>query len=211
MYGTATRLIYDWGREPAKGDPVKHWHYHQPIYEECRRVLRPGGILAWGQGFRFAPHFISWFGAHQVWSPLCYSHGLNFIPITWVVQTKERQPIGQPNNMLVHVDRKPFVYLESLLHPCPKPMEEMKFMIHALTKPGQIILGLLLRPGHYPPGGGNAWPSLDRLRFKQTVLPDCDEPISKMACRRRGCRRKQNRNFNLKLTLCLVSAFNKAR
>jgi hypothetical protein len=31
--------------------------YYQPIYQECHRVLNPGGILAWGQGFKFIPHF----------------------------------------------------------------------------------------------------------------------------------------------------------
>lgn len=41
--------------------------------------------------------------------------------------------------MIVHVDRKAFVPLKEL-HPCPKPLEEMRFMIEALTKPGQIVL-----------------------------------------------------------------------
>ena len=47
MYGTSKNCLYDWGLDPAKGHPVKHWAYHQPIYEECRRVLKPGGVLAW--------------------------------------------------------------------------------------------------------------------------------------------------------------------
>lgn len=50
MYGTGRNCRYEWGTDPARGDPVKHWQYHQPIYEECLRVLKPGGILAWGQG-----------------------------------------------------------------------------------------------------------------------------------------------------------------
>jgi site-specific DNA-methyltransferase (adenine-specific) len=139
MYGTAKNCRYDWGLDPAKGDPVKHWQYHQPIYDECRRVLRPGGILAWGQGFKFVPHFEDWFGPHRVWSPICRAHGVNFNPNAWVVQTRERQPVEHPNNMIVSVDRKLLVPLKKL-HPCPKPVEEMAFMIEALTKPGQIIL-----------------------------------------------------------------------
>jgi hypothetical protein len=89
MYGTAKNCRYEWGLDPANGDPVEHWLYHQAIYEECLRVLRPGGILAWGQGFKFIPHFDNWFGPHRVWSPICRAHGLNFIPNTWVVQTRE--------------------------------------------------------------------------------------------------------------------------
>jgi DNA modification methylase len=139
MYGTAKNCRYEWGLDPARGDPVRHWQYHQPIYEECRRVLRPGGILAWGQGFKFIPHFDKWFGPHRVWSPICVAHGLNFNPNAWVVQTKERQPVEHPNNMIVPVNRTLLRQLK-MLHPCPKPLEEMLFMIEALTKPGQIIL-----------------------------------------------------------------------
>jgi site-specific DNA-methyltransferase (adenine-specific) len=139
MYGTGRNCRYDWGLDPAKGDPVKHWQYHQPIYEECRRVLRPGGVLAWGQGFKFIPYFEVWFGPHRVWSPICGAHGLNFNPNAWVVQTSEGQPIEHPNNMVVSVDRNLLVPLKKL-HPCPKPVEEMLFLIDTLTQPGEIIL-----------------------------------------------------------------------
>jgi site-specific DNA-methyltransferase (adenine-specific) len=47
--------------------------------------------------------------------------------------------VEHPNNMIVSVDRKLLVPLKKL-HPCPKPVEEMLFLIDVLTKPGQIIL-----------------------------------------------------------------------
>lgn len=128
MYGTAKWLRYEWGIEPARGDPVKHWAYHRPIYEECLRVLKPGGVLAWGQGLKFLPHFAGWFGQHRVWPPLWFAHGLNFVPNAWVVQTRERQPVEHPNNMLVRVDRTQLAPLKKL-HRCPKPVEELEFMI----------------------------------------------------------------------------------
>jgi DNA modification methylase len=47
MYGVSPnpspRAAYDWGADPCRGDPGQWWAYHQPIYEQCRRVLRPGG------------------------------------------------------------------------------------------------------------------------------------------------------------------------
>jgi hypothetical protein len=135
MFGTAKYFRYHWGVDPARGDPRKHWAFHAPILQECRRVLKPGGILAWCQGFKFLPYFDNWFGPHRVWSPICTAHGLNFTPNIWVVQTREQQPIDHPNDMLVRVDRQAFVPLKKL-HPCPKPVEEMKFLIGALTKPG---------------------------------------------------------------------------
>ena len=139
MYGTAKYVRYEWGVDPARGDPVKHWRYHEPIYRECLRVLKPGGVLAWGQGYRFLPHFEAWFGQHRIWSPLCAAHGLNFVPNAWVVQTREQQAIEHPNDMVVRVDRSALVPLKKL-HPCPKPVEELRLLLSALTKPGQIVL-----------------------------------------------------------------------
>ena len=57
MYGVHSMIaVYDWGRTPpAHGlaNPSaaeKHWEYHEPIYRECLRVLKPGGVLACGAG-----------------------------------------------------------------------------------------------------------------------------------------------------------------
>jgi DNA modification methylase len=166
MYGTAKGCRYEWGLDPAGGDPVKHWQYHQAIYEECRRVLRPGGILAWGQGFKFIPHFDKWFGPHQVWSPICVAHGLNFNPNVWVVQTRERQPVGHPNNMIVPVNRTVLHHLKKL-HPCPKPVEEMLFLIAALTEPGQVIIDCFCGTGSTLVAAqqlGRRWVACDRSR-----------------------------------------------
>ena len=178
MYGVAKNCRYEWGPDPAKGDPVKHWQYHQPIYEECRRVLRPGGVLAWAQGFKFIPHLDDWFGPHRVWSPICRRHGLNFNPNVWVVQTKERQAVEHPNNMIVAVDRKLLVPLKKL-HPCPKPVEEMAFLIEALTKPGHVILDFFCGTGSTLVAAqqlGRRWIGCDRSRrYCQVALQRLEE------------------------------------
>jgi site-specific DNA-methyltransferase (adenine-specific) len=139
MYGVSKRFQYEWGLDPARGDPVKHWQYHEPIYNECLRVLKPGGVLAWAQGLKFVPYLANWFGPHRVWSPLWTAHGLNFVPNVWVVQTQDQRPIEHPNNMIVRVERKSLVPMKKL-HPCPKPVEELAFLVRALTKPGQLVL-----------------------------------------------------------------------
>ncbi len=102
-------------------------------------MLKPEGILAWGQGMKFVPYLANWFGPHRVWSPLWTAHGLNFVPNVWVVQTQDRRPIEHPNNMIVRVNRRSFVPLKRL-HPCLKPVEELAFLVKALTKPGQLAL-----------------------------------------------------------------------
>ncbi len=141
MFGTSKSFEYDWGVDPGRGDPVKHWRYHQPIYRECLRVLRPGGVLAWGQGAKFYPHFRRWFGDHRVWL-LGRSMANASPPIgnVWVVQTREQQPIEFPHrDSLVVCDRNAYRPSRAS-HPCPKPVEELAFLIAALTKPAEIVL-----------------------------------------------------------------------
>ncbi len=137
MYGVKVR--YDWGNDPGGGNPLLHWKYHQPIYEECLRVLKPKGALAWGQGFSYANRFGEWFGGYSVWPLLRARVGRLFGNI-WIVQTRERQPIEAPTNRLIfNVDAQEYNQLKTL-HPCPKPIEEMLPLVENLTKPGDVIL-----------------------------------------------------------------------
>jgi DNA modification methylase len=132
---------YDWGVDPAGGDPNKWWTYHRPIYEECRRVLRPGGTLAWAMGCKFHRHFPGWFVGYRIWSFTRFTHrGLNAFGHIWVVQTKEQAPIRFPDrDSLIHLDTRTRPTLLKL-HPCPKAIEEMLLLVDALTKPGQIVV-----------------------------------------------------------------------
>jgi DNA modification methylase len=141
MYGTAKHFAYEWGEDPGRGDPIKHWQYHEPIYQECLRVLKPGGVLAWGQGAKFIRHFPDWFGDHRVWTLTRFGDtALIAIGNVWVVQTRERQPVEFPHrDSLVNCDRSEYLPLRKL-HPCPKPVEELAFLVESLTKPGEIIL-----------------------------------------------------------------------
>jgi DNA modification methylase len=138
MYGTGD-VRYDWGCDPGRGDPLQHWKYHEPIYRECLRVLKPGSILAWAVGVGFIEHFRDWFGPHGLWPlPRRSIRTANWIHYhLWVVQTKERKPIPLTTNYkLIEFDALPPRHV----HPCPKPVEEMAFLIQALTQPGDLIL-----------------------------------------------------------------------
>src|SRR5438067_1348527 len=89
MYGTSKNCHYGWGVDPARGDPTRHWEYHRPIYHECRRVLRPGGVLAWAQSAKFCHHYGRWFGRHRVWTLTRFRRkGQVASGHVWVVQTR---------------------------------------------------------------------------------------------------------------------------
>ncbi len=139
MYGTSRSYEYEWGTDPANGDPELHWEYHQPIYEECRRVLKPNGRLAWAQSPKFCQQFHDWFGDHRLWTLTRFRlAGKNATGHTWIVQTKEQEPVPMP-------DRDSLVIYDKIgplrkLHPCIKTVEELKFLVEELTKPGEVVL-----------------------------------------------------------------------
>jgi DNA modification methylase len=143
MYGVSQnqkpRAFYDWGHDPAGGDPDKWWTMHGPIYKECLRVLRPGGALAWAMGCKFRDRFAGWFGAHRIWSFTRYRHrGMNCFGHIWIVQTREQGPIRFPDkDSLIIMNTCPTILKR---HPCPKAVPEMSFLVDALTTPGQTVL-----------------------------------------------------------------------
>jgi DNA modification methylase len=141
MYGVKKGLRYASCCDPGEGDPDRHWAYHKPIYEECLRVLRPGGVLAWAQGGKFFRHFGKWFGGHRVWTLTRFADtALIAVGNVWIVQTRERQAIEFPTkDSLVICNRSEMLKLKKY-HPCPKPVEEIEFLIETITKPGQVVL-----------------------------------------------------------------------
>lgn len=137
MYGL--RNSYDWGPDPAQGDPTKHWQYHRPIYEECRRILKPGGILAWSAGIKFYDYFSEWFGGHRVWTLARFGRTRTSSGNIWVVQTRKQKPVPFPTGKDGLIFYQPLADLRKM-HPCTKTVEEMRFMVESLTEPGQIVL-----------------------------------------------------------------------
>jgi site-specific DNA-methyltransferase (adenine-specific) len=143
MYGVARqpnpKLAYDWGQDPCRGDPNKWGAYHRPIYEECRRVLRPGGTLAWAMGINFRDHFSEWFGGYRIWSFSWFKvGGMNVFRHIWVVQDREQRPIRFPDRDSLIVYGRRTELLKT--HPCPKAVEEMAFLVENLTRPNDIVL-----------------------------------------------------------------------
>ncbi len=141
MYGVnkIPKSSFDWGPDPVRGDPNEWWAYHGPIYEQCRRVLKPGGTLALAMGSKFWHHFPQWFGGFRIWSFFrFFLRGLYAFGHIWIVQTKEQRPIPFPDkDSLIFLNTKPQLLK---LHPCPKAVEEMEFLVTALTKPDDLIL-----------------------------------------------------------------------
>jgi DNA modification methylase len=154
MFGVKP-VQYDRIVDPGGGDPYKHWQgYHQPICQENLRVLRPGGIFAWRQAFKFQEHFQKWFGPHSLWSPILTCTWLYFPPSVWVVQRLGRggmEPVDRPYDMMIPVDRERLVpWRQAGIHPCPSPIEEAQFMLRHLAKPGDVVLDTFCGLGPVP-------------------------------------------------------------
>jgi hypothetical protein len=158
MFGTAANKSpcqrYAWGHEPLDGTAESYWSYHEPYYRECRRVLRPGGRLAWASGTKFhvkdgrwAPR-LDWFGDVRVWSLHLYynARSVNTFGHSWLVQTREQEPIPFPpdaDGVIITGPRSAI----SKCHPCPKTIAEMEFMVRHLTRPGEVVLDIFAGVG----------------------------------------------------------------
>jgi len=151
MYGVSANYRYGDLIDPGRGDPEKHWAYHGPIYSECRRVLRAGGKLAWGVGCKFQKHFAGWYGGHRLWTLVRFGvQGVLASGQTWLVQTREQEPVDMPNaDGLIFCDRRDLMRWRRY-HPCPKPVEEMRFMVRHLSEPGELVLDCCCGVGSGP-------------------------------------------------------------
>ena len=164
MYGTSPNCRYDWGLDPARGDPASYWQYHEPIYQECRRVLRAGGPLAWAVGCKFCEHFHTWFGGHRLWSLFRYQRrGKKPSAHLWLVQTREQKPIEFPhrNPLVIFGAMGPLIYER----PCIKPPEELAF-IDRVTGPapcGENRSGRFFGPRKHPGGSTVVGVQIPRL------------------------------------------------
>lgn len=141
MYGVSKNYRYGTLIDPGRGDSEKHWAYHAPIYSECLRVLRPGGKLVWGVGCKFCRHFSKWYGGHRLWTLVRFGlQGVLASGQTWLVQTREQEPVEMPPaDGLILCDRRELMRWRRY-HPCPKPLEEMRFLVHHLSSPGDFVM-----------------------------------------------------------------------
>jgi site-specific DNA-methyltransferase (adenine-specific) len=140
MYGVRkSPFKYDTVTDTFGGDPQKWWAYHQPIYNEIRRVLKPGGTFAWAMGYKFESWFSTWFGDYFTWALCRYQNrGLNVFAHFWVVQTREQEPIRFPaRHGHIRCDTPAAI---RRLHPCPKAVEEMELLVDALVPRGGVVL-----------------------------------------------------------------------
>ena len=150
MYGVAKnpkpRTTYDWGADPFLGNPEKWWKGipgvhsgHRRIYHECLRVLKPGGKLAWAMGVKFRDYFPDWFGGYRIWSFCRYEKkSLNAFGHIWIVQTADQHPVAFPDKDSLIVTRNDSELRR--LHPCPKAVAEMEFLVENLSEPNDVIM-----------------------------------------------------------------------
>jgi len=132
-------FVYENTSDKFAGNASAWWQYHQPIYDEVRRVLRPNGTIAWAMACKFRDHFLTWFGGNRIWSLTRYHHiGLNPFGHIWMCQTREQKPIRFPDRDGLVICDTPKKERDG--HPCPKALAEMEFLVEELTSPGAIVL-----------------------------------------------------------------------
>lgn len=142
MWGIGKKpCVYGFGPEPFDGTPGTWWKFYKPVLRECRRVLKPGGSLAWNLGCNFHAHFPEWFGDYRLWALNVYPNFASLFDPIWLVQTRERKGLRYPDaDGLILLGSKARWRKDN--HPCPKSPQEMDWIVRHLTVPGEIILDM---------------------------------------------------------------------
>lgn len=140
--------------------PEAYWAWLEPRYREMRRVLKPGGFFAiWQSGRKEVfSHFWEWFGPdiyiyascknfsriyptpiNQAWDPIIcfYKPGADPLrPTTTRFGGRDFFVADTASNK-----QKPYE------HPCPRPLDQVRKLLHDFVLPGGIVLDPFLGAG----------------------------------------------------------------
>ena len=138
MYGVNKHCRYAWGVDPARGDPEKHWQYMSRYTGNACGFSSRAASSPRRRGQVRLP-LPDWFGGYRIWTlTRLGSRNKTASGHIWVVQTQDQRPVPFPDkDSLVLYDRLGPLKTR---HPCIKTVEEMVWMVKALTRPGQIVL-----------------------------------------------------------------------
>lgn len=142
-------------------DAETHWRNHRPIWDDWFRLVKPGGVVAFFQARNRWP-YDNWVGAHSLY--ILNTSKRKGCRVNWdtdlcILQTADRKPLPSGNLynqcMFGEGDCVPG------MHPCPKPLAGMEYLIKLLCPPGGVV---------YDPYMGSATIPLAALRCGRKTL-----------------------------------------
>ncbi len=142
------------GKREVASNPADYWAWLSPVYAECRRVVRPGGLLAFWQAQLNFRHFWDWFGptihiyaacknfVQLRKTPVNYGYDpvvMDYAPgATPLRPAKPRRSIDFFVANTAAVVSKPGRIEKG--HPCPRPLDQVVEIIDNFALPGGTIL-----------------------------------------------------------------------
>jgi hypothetical protein len=143
---------------PTRGDGYieRLW----PVIEEAERHVRPGGAVVVYQSATNAREWAAWFP--REWRlialpksfvqmrPAVPTWATDYALLWWVgEQPKYEDWMPRPNRDW-YVSGVP-AFARSIPHPCPRPVEQMRYLVSLVTPPGGTVLDPFLGSGHDGP------------------------------------------------------------
>jgi DNA modification methylase len=168
---------------PYPNDDNTRWV--KPAYAEMYRLLKPGSLCITFYGYPKLNHFVSaWLEAgfrlegHLVWTkPYVSKRGMVDICHESAYLLAKGRP-HLPQNPLRSVQHWGG-YTGNKLHPTQKPVESLRPLIHAYSKPGDIILD--------PFAGSGTTAAAARQLRRSFIGIELERTYWQNACERLGC------------------------
>ena len=132
-------------------NPVDHAAWVRPFWEECRRVVAPGGTVVFFQHSGYLPHFQAMFpGCLIDILPVNYRGSKTYVPLLrW---TKPGAGASRPQTpalatVLPYADGRKDNHEWHEAHPCPKNSYEVRRVVRHYATPGSVVLDPFLGTG----------------------------------------------------------------
>jgi DNA modification methylase len=137
---------YDFGI--VSDNPLDHWRLFRPVYEEMRRVTKPGHPIALFQARTYVKWFPTWFGEHDVLSlrTRLGGGGMNVMHDCIVLQTREQTKYELSKSATHWLDscfgrHDNFDGMREMRSFIPfKSVDAMRQLVRMLSNPGDTII-----------------------------------------------------------------------
>jgi site-specific DNA-methyltransferase (adenine-specific) len=130
-----------------------------PVIEEAERHVRPGGAVVVYQAAKHARRWAEWFP--RDWRPIALPKSFTqMLPVSptwatdyallwWVGEAPKYEDWMPRPNRDWYVSRVPNFGLgrRSIPHPCPRPVEQVRYLVSLLCPPGGTVLDPFLGSG----------------------------------------------------------------
>lgn len=142
------------GKREIAANPKDYWIWLEPIYHECRRVAKPGALIAFWQAQSHFKHFWEWFGEEiHIYCAaknfvqlrrMPFNYGYEPVVMQYKGGAEPLRPAKPRRNLDYFVANTAGVISDTTriekAHPCPRPLDAVVEILENFVVPGGTVL-----------------------------------------------------------------------